>query len=112
MITHRKDFDGIQPWPTKREHLAIGKITGDITRNADEALAEPVIPDDEPVLLLQATDPLSSIVADFYADLLMTEGAEKELVDAVIQLAVRMRAYRDEHSPDQRVPEVGKGWLR
>lgn len=64
----RPDYDAIQPFPTKRPHIV--KIDGEtVDASEDKYLGkhmEPLIPDDEPVLLIRGQDMLALPTLDFY----------------------------------------------
>lgn len=108
MLHARADYACIQPWPTKREHTARDE-TGRVHHgDADEGMA-PIIPDDEPVLLLRAQDVCAPAALDFYAEQLMGSGADKELVDAVRRHAQAMRDWQRERKT--KVPDADKAFL-
>jgi hypothetical protein len=105
----RSDYNCIQPWPTKREHTARSKDTGRVHSGIPESDAEfaaPIIPDDEPVLLLRAQDVCAAPTLRHYAELLQSQGADKELVDAVLGHADRMERW-----PRKKVPDADKAVL-
>lgn len=100
MLHLRSDYDAIQPWPLKRPHLM--KINGKVLpphpetghhEYADGDVVEPIIPDDEPVFLLRASDPVASETVRAWADFASRAGAESLLVLAVLDWADRMDDY-------------------
>jgi hypothetical protein len=118
MLHLRKDYDAIQPWPVKRPHIAkvAGKtrteITDEFIDGVDERYVQPIIPDDEPVFLLRAKDPVSSDVVRFWAQCAELAGSEAELVAAVRDWADRMEAYRNGLPDNKLAPDTPRGLLR
>lgn len=109
----RSDFDAIQPWPTKRPHIARGPDGPYVVESvAGEVMAEPLIPDDEPVFLLRAKDPAAPMAVEIWATLVAKQGGDPELVDRVRRWAAEMNMYRLEHYPEKTVADVPEGMLR
>lgn len=103
----RLDYEGIQPFPTKREHIVC-----DAQGNVFYGIDADRLPDDEPVMVFRAKDKLAPGLVDHYAELLMEAGADKEMVDLVRRWANEMRAYAAEHYGGGSTPDVDKGWMR
>ena len=122
----RKDYDAIQPWPTKRPHLIReydedgGSAVVDATEWPEDHIGEsfsigfaaPIIPDDEPVFLLRAHDPVAAEVVRTWADLAETAGTDLETCDRVRKWADEMAAYWSATSRDKLAPDVPQGMLR
>lgn len=90
----RADFDGVQPWPQKRPHIARvhGEVHFDLPDDA-AAAADPVIPEDEPVALLRGQDPIAWRAVEAYCDLAEAEGVQTDLIAALRRHAVEMRDW-------------------
>lgn len=58
------------------------------------------IPSDEPAFLLRAQDKFAGDVVRFYANLLESNGASKEVVDSARKQADAMDAWPAKKSPD------------
>lgn len=108
MIHVRSDFDAIQPWPTKRAHVArqdgrVVRVPVDARSSADvetqiaTGRLQPIIPDDEPVLLIRGHDPLAFDLCVDYADRAEAIGCDPELVAAVRRHADAIGAWAAAH---------------
>lgn len=110
----RSDYDAIQPWPTKRPHIA--KDDRGKTFTMTDALraavgdGHPIIPDDEPVFLIRAQDAVGPAVVELWAHNARAAGADPELCNRVLDWANAMRVYAQEHG--SKVPDVPDGALR
>lgn len=110
----RRDYDCIQPFPTKRSHWV--KIDGKTvhTDAADERHVgkhmDPIIPEDEPVFLIRGQDVVAPGVLRYWADCAEAEGAEKEIIDAVRKHAELMEDWQDQVR--SKVPDAEKAVLR
>lgn len=108
----RADYNAIQPFPVKRPHIV--KIDGE-TVDASELRykgrhMEPLIPDDEPVLLLRGQDPAAAKAVRSYIRYAAEAGADPEFLAALDRWAEEMadHAERVQHGP----PDVPAGMLR
>jgi hypothetical protein len=112
----RKDYDAIQPWPVHRPHIAkvAGELRAGITDGAAlvEGIIEPIIPDDEPVFLLRATDPVAAHTVRFWAMEALAAGADLTLCERVRAWADEMDAYRAQQEDVKSFPDTPAGMLR
>jgi len=109
----RSDYDCIQPWPTKRPHIAKDPVTGNKQPwNAlhDGSGLAPIIPDDEPVFLIRAQDIVGPHVVEYWADQAEVNGADPDIVQTVRNHASLMRVWQEEHG--HKVPDAPVGTLR
>lgn len=111
----RRDYDGIQPWPVKRPHVAKLNgylIVGQQAENAieDDLPIEPLIPDDEPVFLLRGQDPAAAKAVRAYIRYAAAIGVDEETLAALDTWAEEMADYaeRAQHGP----ADVPAGMLR
>lgn len=96
----RKDYEAIQPWPTKRPHFARDPEAGVVLFDApsiDEAAIEPIIPEDEPVFILRAKDISAPDVVRYWCDRQEALGGDPLVVHHIRQFADEMAAYGDAH---------------
>lgn len=125
MRMSRRDYDCIQPWPTKRAHI-FRDDDGEVcdlaeVRNLGKHM-NPIIPEDEPVFLLRGQDRCAPAAVIKYAEMLEAVGAAKEMVDSVYDWAQVMMDYQDAHFPPEewqgvriaggKVPDADKAVLR
>jgi hypothetical protein len=91
----RRDYDAIQPFPTKRPHIV--KIDGKTVDGSDiQHLGrhmEPVIPHDEPVFLVRGQDPSAAAATRAWADDAEARGAAPEIVAAARTWADGLEEY-------------------
>jgi hypothetical protein len=106
----RSDYDAIQPWPVKRPH--IGKDASGKTHECKAEDAAPIIPDDEPVFLLRANDPVAAHTVRDWANRAQSHGADQHLVSRVLAWADEMDEYRVKHAADKQFPDTPKEVLR
>lgn len=110
----RSDYESIQPWPTKRPHIA--KLDGTVIEldiDAVEPLGlEELIPDDEPVFVLRAKDGSAPEVVEFWASLNREHGADPELCDRAAEWAGEMAQYASIHYNGGKIPDVPSGALK
>ncbi len=99
----RRDYDHIQPI---RHHVDPAVFDGDLRYKE--------IPDDEPVFVLRAKDPLAAGAVMAWVTYQKQHGAAPELIQAVTQWALHMRRYNLEHYPTHVHPhaDVPEGMLR
>jgi hypothetical protein len=92
----RRDYDCIQPWPTRRPHIARNMVDGQVLHSVpeDADYVVPIIPDDEPVFLIRGQDKVAPSVLRYWADRAEEEGAEKEIIDTVRRWAVEMEKWQ------------------
>lgn len=114
----RKDYEAIQPWPTKRPHIAktvpgagLNSTARIETFNDDQAVCTPLIPDDEPVFLLRCTDALAPDVVRRWANALGEAGGSVQLQTRVLDWADEMEAYAIAHYNGGKTPDVPPGFL-
>lgn len=95
----RKDYEAIQPWPTKRPHHGKEVKFGGIVLNAiTEDGIDPAIPDDEPVFILRAKDVSAAPAVRYWAlHHLWQNPSDVSFVDRVIRWADEMEAYGRVH---------------
>lgn len=114
----RSDYDAIQPWPVKREHIAkqggrtVRVPTDDIDAEVQVKIGrvQPLIPDDEPVFLLRGQDPAAWVAVLAYAEKAETEGSDPEFVTQIRLWALEMKDCAE--SRDHGAPDVPPGMLR
>lgn len=110
----RKDYDAIQPFPTKRPHWV--KVDGQTVEVYDDHLGQhmdPVIPDDEPVFLLRAKDSSAPHLVRLWAIINEEEnGADPALCARVAEWAGEMQAYAEEHYGGGKTPDTPPEFLR
>jgi len=120
----RTDYEAIQPWPTKRPHIA--KVDGKLVMDSDNTFGkrsftdavkhfgdhmDPIIPDDEPVFLLRCTDALAPDVVRRWANALGEAGGSVQLQARVLDWANEMEAYAARHYGGGKTPDVPPGFL-
>jgi hypothetical protein len=109
----RSDYDAIQPFPVKRQHIV--KIDGE-TVDANQGIEhlgkrmDPLIPDDEPVFLLRGQDPAAANAVRAYARLARALGSDPEMCNRIMQWADEMEQYAA--TKQHGVPDVPEGMLR
>ena len=116
MIHARSDYNAIQPWPTKRAHIA--KQNGntvhvpidepgwagiDTEVQLRQGRVQPIIPDDEPVLLIRGQDLAAIPAGEAWCKAARELGADESLVAAVEQHLELIRAWQTEHA---KVPDA------
>lgn len=115
MIHARKDYDSIQPWPTKRPHYAKSPFYGNETRlfpNADDETGggvQPIIPDDEPVFLIRGQDLAAIPAAAAWCEAAERLGAEPELIETVRRHMDLVGEWQQDHA---KVPDAPADVLR
>ena len=107
----RPDYDSIQPWPTKRPHIARMKSTGELirvnrAREGDTTWYESLIPDDEPVFLLRSQDALAPQAVRVWADAVELNGGDPAMVASAREHADLMEEYAEAHYEGGKVPDV------
>lgn len=120
----RTDYEAIQPWPTKRPHIA--KQLGNTVEVPDESQGwdgvdaraqmdmgrvQPLIPDDEPVFILRSMDVVGPRAVREWAAIADREGADFATVQRVLRWADEMEAYAAEHG-GAKVPDTPADLLR
>lgn len=132
MIHARKDYDAIQPFPTKRPHhvkvwdsareddpdnawdlvMDIPDEVAELEASCDNA-PQPIIPDDEPVFLIRAKDVIGVEIVFEYVSRLKDEiGEDSEMVQAIRKHAQAMEDYAAQRYNGGKVPDVPDGMLR
>lgn len=101
MIHARSDYNAIQAWPTKREHYAV--VNGEKRTVTDDDLAldhhlEPIIPEDEPVLLIRGQDIAAIPTAYAWLGAARAAGADEALCQAVEAHIDLIRAWQQQHA--------------
>lgn len=114
MIHARSDYDAIQPWPTKRLHIA--KTIDGRTETMpstwgkrDPEGMQPVIPDDEPVFLIRGQDLAAIPAAEAWCEAASELGADPELIATVRRHIELVREWQQDHA---KVPDAPAGVLR
>ncbi len=113
MIHARSDYDAIQPWPTKRPHLV--KVDG-VTRNHDEiedweapSSVDPIIPDNEPVLLIRGQDLAAIPTGEAWCVEAERLGVDPRMVACVRRQIELIREWQKTHA---KVPDGCCGDIR
>lgn len=116
----RMDYEAIQPWPTKRPHIA--KVNGKLEEIgstalpgvdfADDADVQPIIPDDEPVFIVRAQDPVAAETVRDWASRALHAGADVALCERVRRWADEMERWATERGVTKAAPDVPEGALR
>ena len=65
---------------------------------------ENIIPEDEPVFLLRASDKFAPDVVEEWARRASMEGADQNIVEAALGQAIRMREYQQYHG--SKIPDM------
>lgn len=106
----RRDYDAIQPWPTRRPH--VGKKDG-VTVTAPVGHSgtgfDPLIPDDEPVFLIRGQDLAAIPAAEAWCDAAERLGADAEIIATVRRHIEVVREWQAEHA---KVPDAPADVLR
>lgn len=118
----RADYDCIQPWPTKRAHIAKqhghtvnvpiddpGWAGIDAAAQLMSGRVQPIIPDDEPVFLIRGQDLAAIPAAEAWCEAAHELGAEPEIIATVRRHIELVREWQQTHA---KVPDAPAGVLR
>lgn len=107
----RADYDCIQPWPTKRPHIAKqdGETVYDPPIYRGKAPYGPIIPDDEPVFLIRGQDLAAIPAAEAWCEAAAALGADDEIIAAVRRHIEVVREWQLTHA---KVPDAPAEALR
>jgi hypothetical protein len=100
MLHARSDYAAIQPWPTRRPHIGrvrgqVGVIELDAGGDHMHMGVDPIIPDDEPVLLIRGQDLAALATAEAWCVESERIGVDPALIAVMRQHMTLIAAWQE-----------------